>query len=107
MEFLVTSRTALPESMPPDELAALRQAERTRAIELFDTGVLKRIWRLPGTRAAVHLYDVPDASELHAVLASLPQFQWMDVEVQALARHPVEVDIEQRRGIPGAAAVRR
>jgi muconolactone delta-isomerase len=107
MEFLVTSRTALPEAMPTAELERLRQAERARAIELFEAGLLRRIWRLPGTRAAVHLYDVGDASELHSVLASLPQFRWMDIQVQALARHPVELDIEQRHTDSDGTPVRR
>lgn len=99
MEFLVTSRTAIPDSLPADERRGLRDAERARAIELSDAGVLRRIWRIPGTRAAIHLYEVADATELHDVLSSLPHFPWMDIDVQPLALHPVELALlQQSRG---------
>jgi muconolactone D-isomerase len=91
MEFLVWQRNRVP----PDEDSQrmrekLRGVERARARELRDAGILVRLWRVPGTRDAIGLYRTDDATELHDVLASLPTFPWLDIDVQALATHPQE-----------------
>ncbi|MEX0429252.1 muconolactone Delta-isomerase [Nocardioides sp. DS6] len=90
MEFLVRFDTALPETMTDERRAELKSAERARAMELREAGVLKRLWRVPGRRAVVGLWEAPDATALHDALTSLPQFPWMDVTVEALATHPQE-----------------
>ena len=90
MEFLVSIDIRAPHDLDPDRLAALQSAETARARELMAAGTLKRIWRIPGRRANVSLYEAPDATALHAALSSLPLFPYMDIEVQALAIHPVE-----------------
>lgn len=90
MEFLVRFETHLPESFSDDAVAELKNAERRRAGELRETGVLKKLWRVPGRRATVGLWEAQDATALHEALASLPQFPWMDVDVEALATHPQE-----------------
>ena len=90
MEFLVRIEVGIPADLDPDRLAALQQAEAVRARELVAEGTLRRIWRVPGRRASVSLYEAPDASALHAALSSLPLFPYLDIEVQALAVHPVE-----------------
>ena len=89
MEFLVRFETFLPESMSQEAVKALKTAERQRAMELREAGILKRLWRVPG-RATVGLWQADSATELHDALASLPQFPWMDVEVETLATHPQE-----------------
>ena len=90
MEFLVRFDTALPEAMPAEEKDRLKKLERIRAVELQDQGILVRLWRIPGRRGTVGLWSAPDATALHDALASLPQFPWMDVTVEALATHPLE-----------------
>lgn len=90
MEFLVRFDTQLPESMSDERRAELKTAERARAMELRADGILKRLWRVPGRRAVVGLWEAPDATALHDALASLPQFGWMDVTVEPLATHPQE-----------------
>ncbi|MEY4533426.1 MAG: hypothetical protein RI926_1195 [Actinomycetota bacterium] len=91
MEFLVRFEINQPESMSPDERERLRVIERARAMELREQGVLKRLWRIPGRRAVVGLWETSDATALHEALASLPMFPWMDVDVEPLATHPQEM----------------
>ncbi|MCC3266834.1 muconolactone Delta-isomerase family protein [Arthrobacter gengyunqii] len=90
MEFLVRFETALPDSFTAEQVAGLKESERERAMELRKDGALKRLWRVPGRRAVVGLWEAADATELHHALSSLPQFPWMDVQVEPLATHPQE-----------------
>lgn len=90
MEFLVRFEIDAPESMTTDERERLRGLERIRATELREQGILVRLWRVPGRRAVVGLWEASDATALHDALASLPMFPWMDVTVEALATHPQE-----------------
>ncbi len=91
MEFLVRFEVDAPASMTADEREHLRGLERVRAMELREQGILRRLWRVPGRRAVVGLWEAPDATALHDALASLPMFAWMDVTVEALATHPQEM----------------
>ena len=68
----------------------LLDAEAERGRELLASGALRRIWRVPGRSSNVSLYAAADATELHALLTSLPLWPWMDVHVEALAIHPLE-----------------
>lgn len=90
MEFLVRFEVNAPESMAPKERERLRSLERARAAEFREQGVLKRLWRVPGRRAVIGLWDAADATALHEALASLPMFPWMDVTIEPLAMHPQE-----------------
>lgn len=90
MEFLVRFEAAAPADMSTEERERLRGLERERAAELRATGVLKRLWRVPGTRAVVGLWQAEDATELHDALASLPMFPWFSATVEPLATHPQE-----------------
>ncbi|MGH8869956.1 MAG: muconolactone Delta-isomerase family protein [Actinomycetes bacterium] len=91
MEFLVRSENHLPADVPAEEREKLRAAERTRAMELRDAGILKRLWRVPGRRATIGLYEAADPAELHDALMSLPMAPWLDVSVESLATHPQEL----------------
>jgi muconolactone D-isomerase len=90
MEFLVNIDVRTPHDLDPDELAALQAAENARARELMADGALKRIWRIPGRRSNVSLYEAPDATALHAALTSLPLWPYMEIDVRPLAVHPLE-----------------
>lgn len=90
MEFLVRTENRLPAGTPDEERDKLRKAERERAQELRDAGILKRLWRIPGRNATVGLYEVGDPAELHDALTSLPMWKWLEVSVEALATHPQE-----------------
>jgi muconolactone D-isomerase len=90
VEFLVSIEVRTPPDMDPDRLAALQAAEAVRSRALVEQGMLRRIWRIPGRRANVSLYEAPDATAVHDALMSLPLYPWLDIQVQALATHPVE-----------------
>ncbi|MBL1098366.1 muconolactone Delta-isomerase family protein [Streptomyces coffeae] len=90
MEFLVRAENLLPNDTPDDVRDQLKKAERARAMELREGGVLKRLWRVPGRNATIGLYAAEDPAALHDALTSLPMWKWMDVSVEALATHPQE-----------------
>ena len=90
MEFLVSIDIRTPHDLDPGRLAALQAAETARARELMEAGSLQRIWRIPGRRSNISLYRTEDATALHAALSSLPLFPYMQIDVQALATHPLE-----------------
>jgi muconolactone D-isomerase len=90
MEFLVRFETLVPDTMTTDERERLRSLERARAMELREQGILLRLWRVPGRRSVIGLWNADDATALHEALVSLPMFPWMDATVEALATHPQE-----------------
>jgi muconolactone D-isomerase len=89
VEYLVEIRVELP-AMDDLAIHELLSREAARGRELIDAGKLCRIWRLPGQRANVSLYDVRDANELHDLLGSLPLWPYLTCSVTALATHPLE-----------------
>ncbi len=93
MEFLVRQENNMP-AMAPEEAASIKTAEREYAQQLRDRGVLRRLWRVPGTRTAIGWYEAEDTTALHDVLAALPTFQWQNISVEALATHPQEQLLE-------------
>lgn len=92
MEFLVRLHNDLPVETPAPRRAELRTAERARAMELRQAGILVKLWRVPGTKEAVGVFAAADATQLHDALASLPMFPWQTITVEALATHPQEAD---------------
>jgi len=88
MQFLVSIDILLPLTMPSDERDALVEAEGRRAQELVSAGRLVNLWRVPGRRANVGIWEAPDATALHEALTSLPLWPWMDAQVVPLADHP-------------------
>ena len=91
MEFLVRIDIDLPADVTEARRSELLEAEAERGRELIASGALRRIWRVPGRWANVSLYEASDATELHALLTSLPLWPWMEVQVEALAMHPLEL----------------
>jgi muconolactone D-isomerase len=90
MEWIVHTHNRLPADTPAAERERLRTAERERAMELRAQGVLRKLWRSPGTMGTVALYECRDATHLHEALSSLPMFPWLEVSVEPLATHPQE-----------------
>jgi muconolactone D-isomerase len=91
MEFLVRINLDLSADVTEPQRRELLEAEAARGRELIASGALRRIWRVPGRQANVSLYEASDSTELHALLMSLPLWRWMDIHVEALATHPLEL----------------
>lgn len=89
-EFLVRLTNRMPTDLSAADRDELMRAERARAMELRAQGSLVRLWRVPGTRSAIGLFEAEDATDLHDVLSSLPTFAWQEIAVEALATHPQE-----------------
>lgn len=90
MEFLARIEQNISPDMDPARLAEVKAAEKVRGQELVDAGKMRRIWRLPGRRAVMVLYDVETADELHELISSLPLFPWMDVTITPLGAHTLD-----------------
>ena len=88
MEFLVRIQIDWPPEAPEAERERIFTEELAVGQQLARAGLLRRLWRIPGRWANWSLYEVADATELHAALSTLPLYPWMDIEVHALAEHP-------------------
>lgn len=88
MEFLVRIEIRWPPEAPEAEREAIFARELEAGQVLARAGSLRRLWRIPGRWANWSLYDVDDATALHAALTALPLHPWMDIEVHPLADHP-------------------
>lgn len=89
-EYLVSISIDLPANMIDSDLKTLTIAEFNRGKELQGQGVIKRIWRIPGTRNNIGIWTAKDSTKLHEYLESLPFFKFMTIEVKSLAVHPLE-----------------
>jgi muconolactone D-isomerase len=91
MEFLVHIVVAFPPDMEPERRDELLAAERVRGRELIERGTIVRIWRIPGTLANYGIWRAATPDDVHAAISGLPLFPYFaDVEVTALATHPLE-----------------
>ena len=94
MEFLVSINIDVPYDFPTSDFEQLLKQERSRGQELKKQGSIVRIWRVPGSRNNVGIWSALDATQLHALLNSLPLFRFMKIDVVSLAVHPLEEEIE-------------
>jgi muconolactone D-isomerase len=89
VEFLVDIAVRIPHDLPAAERDALIAAERERGRALVAGGVIRHIWRIPGALRNVSVWSAADATELHALLGSLPSYPYAEIAVTALAAHPL------------------
>ena len=87
-EYLVHIQVNWPPEGDPAKRDELMAAERARGRELVAAGVIRRLWRVPGRWANWGVWRAESPDELHAALASLPFFPWLDIQVIPLAHHP-------------------
>ena len=86
-EFLVTFTLAVPPGTPGQTVQDTKAREAQAAHDLADQEHLLRLWALPDERA-LGLYQARDATQMEAILASLPLVPWMTVDITPLSPHP-------------------
>ena len=59
MEFLVRFEIKVPPELDGEKLDKIMAEEKRRGDLLWSSGRLLRIWRVPGRRASIALYDFP------------------------------------------------
>jgi muconolactone D-isomerase len=91
MLFHVRMNVNLPQSMPSEQAAQLKQTEKDLAQRLQREGKWRHLWRIAGQYANVSIFDVASVDELHTLLTSLPLFPYMQIDVMPLCRHPSSV----------------
>lgn len=91
MLFHVRMTVKLPDTMPADQAAQLKQSEKELAQRLQREGKWRHLWRIAGHYANISLFDVGSVDELHTLLTSLPLFPYMQMEVTPLCRHPSSI----------------
>lgn len=92
MEFLVQIQVHFPPEMPEEQLADVMAREAARGRELKDAGMIVRIWRIPGRRANVGIWQAETVDGIHEAITSLPVFPWIDARVTPLATHYLEAE---------------
>jgi muconolactone D-isomerase len=90
MEFLVNFNIVGLNALPEEEVLDLRRREKEAGERHIRKGRLVRMWRVPGRQAAIGLWRVRDADELHQCLSELPLYNYLDVTVAPPARHYLE-----------------
>ncbi len=95
MEFLVTTNLAWNEQ-DPERRTELLGMERARVAELTEAGHVRRLWRIPGATTVVGVWHADSATELHAILMSLPLWEHLTISVETLAEHPVDPGLGKR-----------
>ena len=91
MLFHVRMNVNLPASLPAEQAAALKQAEKDLSQQLQREGKWRHLWRIAGQYANVSIFDVDSVEELHALLTALPLFPYMQIDVMPLCRHPSSI----------------
>lgn len=96
MLFHVRMTVKLPTDMPTEQAARLKAEEKELAQRLQREGTWRHLWRIAGLYANVSIFDVPDAQVLHDTLMQLPLYPYMEIEVDALCRHPSSIHADDR-----------
>lgn len=96
-EFLVRITLTKPDQVDERWWSDLLQSEGRVGRDYRRNGIIRRIWRIPGTTSNVGIWDAPDASQLHDRITTLPAFGFMQVSVEPLALHYLEAPLEPTR----------
>jgi muconolactone delta-isomerase len=91
MEFLVEFAINVPEGTPIAEVTHREELEAAAAARLAAQNRLVRLWKRSfstGRTTAIGLYRADSRAELERWLKALPLYEWMDVTVTPLERHP-------------------
>lgn len=91
MEFLVEFEVNVPDGTPESEVEAREKGEAVEAAKLAADGHIARIWKKPlagGGSTILGLYRADSRAQLDGVLAGLPLFDWMKIDITPLEPHP-------------------
>jgi muconolactone D-isomerase len=88
MLYCVEMDVRVPRDIDPAFFDRLKAEEKARAEILQRDGSWVHLWRVVGRYANISIFDVPDHDALHAILAGLPLFPFMEIKVTPLAQHP-------------------
>jgi muconolactone D-isomerase len=91
MLYLVHMRVELPADMPAPQAAEIKAREKAYAAELQTKGAWMHLWRVVGEYANYSVFDVESNDALHDMLAALPLFPYMRIQVTPLAHHPSSI----------------
>jgi muconolactone D-isomerase len=91
MLFHVRMDVRIPHDLDPDTRDQIVAREKEYSQSLQRAGKWPHIWRIVGEYSNYSIFDVESNDELHALLAGLPLFSYMDIHVTPLATHPSEV----------------
>jgi muconolactone delta-isomerase len=90
-EFLVKFSINLPNGLYEEDREKIYAQEAAAAKPFLDNGTFARVWRVPGTRDHIALWNAPDADYVHRAYETFPLFlfNWGRVtEFVALAVNP-------------------
>ncbi|MFL9809549.1 MAG: muconolactone Delta-isomerase [Pseudomonas sp.] len=96
MLFHVKMIVKLPVDMDPAQAAKLKADEKGLAQSLMREGKWRHLWRIAGQYANYSVFDVDSVQDLHDTLMQLPLFPYMEIEVNALCRHPSSIRDDDR-----------
>lgn len=96
MLFHVEMDVRIPHDMDSARVEELKRAEKARAAELQESGVWRHLWRVVGQYRNVSIFDVESPAALHDLLAGLPLFPFMHIQVRPLCRHPSSIHLDDR-----------
>lgn len=91
MLFKVEMTVNIPLDMPVATATEIKAKEKAYSQTLQQEGKWRHIWRVAGLYSNVSIFDVKDADELHEILMGLPLYPYMDIQVDALCRHPSSI----------------
>lgn len=96
MLFHVTMTVKLPLDMDPARAAQLKADEKELAQRLMREGKWRHLWRIAGQYANYSVFDLDSVEALHDTLLQLPLFPYMEIEIDALCRHPSSIREDDR-----------
>jgi len=88
MLFLVRMDVTPPAHLSAAAFEDIKQREKDYAQALQRDGSWRHLWRVVGEYANYSVFDVASNDALHALLAELPLFPYMKIQVTPLAAHP-------------------
>ncbi len=96
MLFKVEMIVNIPESMDKDTRTEILATEKAYSQALQKSGKWRHIWRVAGQYANISIFDVESNEELHNLITGLPLYPYMEINVEALCRHPSSIREDDR-----------